>query len=272
MTVTCPTCGTRYNLTAKQLGASGRNLKCARCGHQWFVPPATPHQPGAEEDLPPPLPPVNTLGLEELGNFAHAGRTPMWRRKAGPLLPWLVGALAMLAVAGYIGHGVFIAKPAASGPSPITIPQPEKLQLRGITRDITQQGSLNVLTIAGTLTNTGKTDAAVPELRVQLLDAKGIELDFWPAELGKTTLAPDETVAWQARFLNPPLERLASFRAFFMEIPANVPATEPMPETTAEPPQTPSPTATQELETEHLSPSTVAPVLTPPSRSPNNRP
>lgn len=254
MTVTCPQCGTRYNLTPKQLGTTGRNLKCARCGNQWFVPPVLKAQP--DTDLPPPLPPINTLGLEEMGNFATAGRTPQWKRKWGHLLPWLFGALLTFGLAGWIGYNILMAPPpAATGPAPITIPQPETLELHGITREIIQQGNINILRIAGTLTNSGNTAAAVPELRVQLLDARGVELDFWPAEVGKGTLASGETIPWQARFLNPPLERLATYRVFFTQSPAK-PVTAPA----AQPP----------LPTEALSPSTVAPILTPSPTKPKH--
>lgn len=253
MTVTCPQCSTRYNLTPKQLGPSGRNLKCARCGHQWFVPPAAAPQPDA--DLPPPIPPASTLGLEEMGGFAAAGRTPRWRRRMGPLAPWLAIAGIMLAAAGYIGYTVLVAPPPApEGPSPITIPQPKTLQLRGLTRELVPQGSLTILRITGTLTNTGNTPAAVPELRVQLLDARGVELDFWPAELGKTTLEAGETIPWQARFLNPPLERLSTFRAFFTERPARIRPVHP----------------SQAIENVNLSPTDVAPLLTPSPTLPNN--
>lgn len=247
MTVTCPQCGTRYNLTPKQLGSTGRNLKCARCGNQWFVPPVAAPQP--DTDLPPPLPPQNPmLGLDELGKFATAGRTPMWRRKVGPLLPWIAVATIMLGTAGYIGYSTLFAPPPTTpGPAPITTPQPETLELRGLTRELIPQGNLTILRISGNITNTGKTPAAVPELRVQLLDHKGLEMDFWPAELGKTTLAPGETIPWQARFLNPPLERLASFRAFFTGMPARA-QTAP---------------ALHPVENENISPTTVAPILTP---------
>jgi predicted Zn finger-like uncharacterized protein len=263
MTVTCPQCGTRYNLTPKQLGPSGRNLKCARCGNQWFVPPAAPAQP--DTDLPPPLPPVNTLGLEDLGGFATAGRTPMWRRKLAPMLPWLAVAAVMLGAATYIGYSIFLAPKPTTGPAPITTPQPQTLELRGLTRDVSQQGNLTILRIAGTLTNTGNTAAALPELRVQLLDARGVELDFWPAELGKTTLAPKETIPWQARFLNPPLERLSTYRAFFTENPAKAhssPAVAPAAAKTQPP--------AQPIENVNLSPTTVAPILTPAPTAPKH--
>jgi predicted Zn finger-like uncharacterized protein len=36
MYITCPECFTRYIVKAQSIGANGRKVKCAKCGHQWF--------------------------------------------------------------------------------------------------------------------------------------------------------------------------------------------------------------------------------------------
>ncbi|MDQ7017641.1 MAG: DUF3426 domain-containing protein [Robiginitomaculum sp.] len=48
MIITCPDCSTHYNVTAKALGQSGREVRCASCGHKWFATP--------EEALDDPAP------------------------------------------------------------------------------------------------------------------------------------------------------------------------------------------------------------------------
>jgi predicted Zn finger-like uncharacterized protein len=37
MIITCPDCSTHYSVTAKALGQSGREVRCASCGHKWFA-------------------------------------------------------------------------------------------------------------------------------------------------------------------------------------------------------------------------------------------
>ncbi|SDH48340.1 DUF3426 domain-containing protein [Roseospirillum parvum] len=59
MIIQCPNCQARFSLPDHALGAAGRSLKCARCGHRWHQPPTTetdspPRQPPA----PPPSSPV----------------------------------------------------------------------------------------------------------------------------------------------------------------------------------------------------------------------
>lgn len=217
MNITCPQCGTRYNLTAAQIGPQGRTLKCAKCQHQWFVEPLQDdHHPAADPDVPPPLPPQNNIGLDEL---AYVGQNPAWWRKFGrSLMLWLL--LAILLLGGALAYTLWLLMESAedtdpSEPAPITSPQPQNLVISDITRDIQEDGLLVILRFSGTITNTGDTQQRLPELRLQLLDAKGIELDFWPAETAKPALDAGESTRWTARFLNPPLERIANWRAFF---------------------------------------------------------
>lgn len=220
MMITCPQCGTRYNLSAAQVGPEGRTLKCAKCEHQWFVAPEHAAETATDPDIPPPLPPQNAIGLDEL---AYVGNNPAWWRRFGRSLTlWL--AVAVLALGGALAVTLYLLLAPTDmetdplGPAPITDPQPDHLVLSDLTRDIQEDGLLVVLRFTGTITNTGNETQRVPELRLQLLDAKGIELDFWPAEVAKPTLQPGESTRWTARFLNPPLERIASWRAFFKTV------------------------------------------------------
>lgn len=51
--ITCPNCGTRYQVTPDTLGAAGRKVSCAECGKAWLAtatPPAPPPPPLAPED------------------------------------------------------------------------------------------------------------------------------------------------------------------------------------------------------------------------------
>lgn len=39
MILSCPSCGTRYLVDASQIGELGRQVKCARCAHEWHQTP-----------------------------------------------------------------------------------------------------------------------------------------------------------------------------------------------------------------------------------------
>jgi predicted Zn finger-like uncharacterized protein len=59
MIVTCPACSTRYLVEERNLGATGRMVRCSQCGHSWYeAPPAgEPLRVDlSEPEAPPPLP------------------------------------------------------------------------------------------------------------------------------------------------------------------------------------------------------------------------
>jgi len=39
MILSCPSCSTRYLLSSASIGAEGRDVRCAKCAHEWFQAP-----------------------------------------------------------------------------------------------------------------------------------------------------------------------------------------------------------------------------------------
>jgi predicted Zn finger-like uncharacterized protein len=226
MQVSCPHCGTQYNLTAKQVGPAGRTLQCAKCKHKWFVAPAAPAIAAATDTLPP-LPPSTTDMLASLDEMAGIGAAPGWWRKVrvgwGPEITLTLTGLGVmvLAVAGfnwllrYQPADGLAAATQATGYTHQPGPQPAGLTLSHLTREITRRDANTLLIIHGTLTNDTSATAALPDLRVQLLDRNGVEIDYWPVSYATNTLAPRQNTAWQVTFVNPPFARVAAYRAFF---------------------------------------------------------
>lgn len=61
MILECPECRSRYNIPDGAIGAGGRTVRCANCGHGWFqegeAPVPAPIPPAPEPLRPPPAPP-----------------------------------------------------------------------------------------------------------------------------------------------------------------------------------------------------------------------
>lgn len=83
MLISCPACATQFAVPDNALGAKGRTLKCAKCGHKWFQPGSEPPEPEHERSLeadpmpgirlpdppdpepPEPKPPAETEAADE---------------------------------------------------------------------------------------------------------------------------------------------------------------------------------------------------------------
>jgi predicted Zn finger-like uncharacterized protein len=94
MIVTCSSCSTRYLVDPAQLGAGGRTVRCAKCGHSWLQsPPADMPQP--MESAPPPPSFIS-------GNLPVPAR-PKKRRLPG--LTWFGLCFAVIVAAAVVVQG-----------------------------------------------------------------------------------------------------------------------------------------------------------------------
>ncbi len=65
MRIACPACGAAYEVPDRLIGAAGRQLRCAKCGHAWLARPVdaapgavAPDLAGPGPTLPASLPPI----------------------------------------------------------------------------------------------------------------------------------------------------------------------------------------------------------------------
>src|SRR3984957_973178 len=112
MILTCPACATRYKADEAKLPPQGRQVRCAKCGHNW-------HQPGPEPQTAPEPEPAAVAAVPDsspepvrIDPPSHAGVSrsrapaPSAQKERASLLPMLgvaLGWIGLIAVVLLIG-------------------------------------------------------------------------------------------------------------------------------------------------------------------------
>jgi predicted Zn finger-like uncharacterized protein len=210
MILSCPSCSTRYLVDPLAIGADGRQVRCARCGHVWRqAPPPAEEAAAAEEEAPILRGPARARPLPPGSNLPALRQPP--RRRAGGLA-WL--ALALVIAGGVAALFVFrqqfveIWPPAAqlyrlAGLDRAAEPG-QGLDIRGVKFERKTEAGRAVLLVTGQVVNPTKGPQPAPRLRVAIGDEAKKELVHWTVPLAKEELAPGEATDFSTRLPDPP--------------------------------------------------------------------
>jgi predicted Zn finger-like uncharacterized protein len=198
MIISCQACSTRYLIEPAALGAKGRLVRCAKCGHSWQQKPPADMPLQIDADAPPP-------GVVSLPPVAPPRRR--WSR--GLALPLLV-ILLLLGAAG--GAYVFRDRVVQRWPQAAQIYElvglPQKpgngLQLDNVNYTRQQVGADNVLQVQGEVFNPTDSEVALPQLKVSLRDDSGKLLMDWTFDIDRATIRPGEVIPFKAEARNTP--------------------------------------------------------------------
>ena len=207
MIVTCSACKTRYLTDPAALGAIGRMVRCAKCGHTWMqTPPA---------DLPRRVDVISPAsGQPDLGpprfNLPAPYVPPRRRRSRVRTVLAVAAAVVIAAVgAGYFGRSRIIE----------TWPQAKRVydligglvNTSSTTLDVGNLkivhqpvGGMEVLVLQGEITNRGPQPQAVPVLSATLFDADDKGIMDWTFAGDEAVLQPGETGSFRTQAISPP--------------------------------------------------------------------
>ncbi len=228
MILTCPSCSTRYSIDTASVGAEGRLVKCAKCGHKWreFPPEDLPKQvaeeaqvkpaPTAAPDIPSEQPEDGELSIEAMTRSSRE-RVQENADKVRKKRSWIGWVIFILLLAG-IGAGGFYGRdtvvqfwPASSKLYQMLKLDVKTTNLLGLeikdleTKSVLENGVVR-LTVQGKIVNITGHEQPIPRIGIQLVDSKGLHVYSWSTAIEAKNVGPWETVDFSSSMNQPPEE------------------------------------------------------------------
>jgi len=201
MILSCRSCAARYLVDPHAIGAAGRKVRCAKCGHVWHQEPSH----GSTESLA--ARPSEPRAIPDGSNLPSVRRASPGGRN---LLGW---ATLLLFVTGTIAIGLLARQQAIAAWPPVERfyalvgLAPEiagtGLEIRSVASGRMSEGEKQWLVVTGEILNTSQHVREVPELSGTLQDAEGKTVYEWFFVATETRLLPGEIVAFETRVENP---------------------------------------------------------------------
>ncbi|MBX6321031.1 MAG: zinc-ribbon domain-containing protein [Rhodospirillaceae bacterium] len=206
MILTCPQCSTRYLADPVALGPTGRQVRCAKCGHTWHaLPPDEPGprldvlSPGLDQTISPPTP---GAGLP-----ARIEPRPPRRPVGGAMLTGVL-ALVVLGVL-YLGRERIVAAwPDAAqlyGVIGLRVEVPGAgLAFREVTLTRQPVNGRDTVVVEGHILNDTDLPRPVPPILATVRDGSDRALKAWTVRVEPGELQPGQSAAFRTSMIDPP--------------------------------------------------------------------
>ena len=220
MILTCPECATRYFVDDRRLGPIGRTVRCASCGASWRaraedeaplelgvspgeaaaasrIEEPLSFKPVDPQDLPAPELPKAFRAKQEQKRRARqlAATGAVWAGLA-------LGFTALMFCAWVFRVDVVRIFPRAAAAYALARVNATGLQFEAVgAQPVTEDAGTVV--VQGRLRNVVSQRAAVPLVRITLLDKQGIRMKQRVIQLDQAWVAPGATLPFQVRLSDP---------------------------------------------------------------------
>jgi hypothetical protein len=199
------------------LGAQGRKVRCASCGHAWFSGPDG--NPAEAPSAEPPKPTGPTRADIERARRAEVrphdqmrARIQASNRKAANAAATrsyiAAGILFVCAIGASIAYRQTIVE---AWPKTASAYAMVGMRVNAYGLDYFNvkaargfQGETPVLKVRGEVRNISKRARAAPDVRIALRDKKGVEIHAWKAQVDALIIGPGEGAPFSSYLANPP--------------------------------------------------------------------
>ena len=185
MILTCPSCGTHYFADDSTIGESGRTVKCASCGHSWFVRPEGDDT--ARESAPGP----HDLYREKMREQRRE------KSRLAAFFSWVLTAalfIALTAAAFFFRNEVVKVWPQSAAVYSLFGLEVNRfgLDFEAVVHSRTFNDTIPIVTVTGRTVNVSKAGVETPGVRVDLKDEAGNIVSTRYSFITPGDLAPGE--------------------------------------------------------------------------------
>lgn len=211
MILTCPECETQYFAEDSTIGDSGRTVKCASCGHSWFV-----GQQASDPEI------ATVAGAHEAYRRKVTERRRRKSRNAA-FTAWLVTGLVFASILGgmvLFREGVVRVWPQSASTFSAIGMDVNRFDLEFLETEAERffDGTTPILEVRGAVQNISDDTVSAPQVRVTLLDDEGSRVAQALAPVTPGRIPTQATARFLARIENPPFE---SFELELSFVPAD---------------------------------------------------
>jgi predicted Zn finger-like uncharacterized protein len=239
MILTCTSCSTRYYTDDAAIGASGRTVRCAACGHSWFAEPQLTLHARAGE-APAQRTKQEPLTRERVERLRRAAEQPgpapsaaakfraqqaeRMRRERGRAAIAAWGATGVAFAASAAGMVVFRQDVAELWPRSASAfaalgldVNVYGLEFYDLAVERAFDGPTPILLVSGEVRNIGRDDKMIPPVRISLRDENSNEIFEIVHAMDTAPVVAGAAAAFQIRLENPPADAVdleATFASF----------------------------------------------------------
>ena len=194
MTITCPNCDTKFNVSPDAIGPQGRKVKCVKCKQVWFQEPLNIIQEPANFNINPEVERM----AEESSHLPAVSES--YNKKIAKIMFFIVFLIVTSTMLITNGNAIVQKLPFTSAFYDLLgIYDTRDLVLKDINIEYIEFDQLKDLLIKGKIYNKSNVEKHVPTLRVTLYDGDKKELKKIFLNSSELSLKANEEVDFENR-------------------------------------------------------------------------